>query len=59
MAQVSELLDRFVDLFNAGRYEEFERDFAPKGYGEEIGTGRRFTPQEGSVQLASLEGSVP
>jgi steroid delta-isomerase-like uncharacterized protein len=28
MAQVSELLDRLVDLFNAGRYEEAEGDYA-------------------------------
>src|SRR4030095_9028516 len=46
MAQVSELLDRFVDLFNAGRYEEAEKDFATTGYSEEVGTGRRLTVQE-------------
>jgi steroid delta-isomerase-like uncharacterized protein len=59
MAQVSELLDRFVDSFNAGRYEELERDFAPKGYGEEIGTGRRFTPQEGSVNARAWKEAFP
>ena len=59
MAQVSELLDRFVDLFNAGRYEEFERDYAPKGYGEEIGTGRRFTPQEGTASSRAWKEAFP
>jgi steroid delta-isomerase-like uncharacterized protein len=46
MASVSELLDRFVELFNEGRFEEGVADFAPDGVVEEIGTGRRFTPQE-------------
>ena len=49
MASVSELLDRFVDLFNAGRHQEAESDFASNGFGEEVGTGRRFTPQEGTA----------
>jgi steroid delta-isomerase-like uncharacterized protein len=46
MATTSELLDRFVELFNADRIEEGEADFAASGYAEEIGTNRRLTPKE-------------
>jgi len=46
MANVSELLDHFVQLFNTSRFEEAEQDFAPGSWAEEIGTGRRFTPKE-------------
>lgn len=59
MAQVSELLDRFVDLFNAGRYEEAEGDYAPDGYDEEIGTGRRFTPKEGAANARAWKEAFP
>ncbi len=45
MASVSELLDRFVGQFNEGRFEEALEDMAPDGVFEEIGTGRRSTPQ--------------
>jgi len=41
MATTSELLDRFVTLFNEGRFEEGERDYAPNGFEEEIGTSGR------------------
>jgi steroid delta-isomerase-like uncharacterized protein len=44
MPTTSQLLDRFVDLFNDNRIEETERDYAPGGYVEEIGTNRRETP---------------
>jgi len=57
--QVSELLDRFVDLFNAGRYEEAEADFGPKGYGEEVGTGRRLTPREGTANARAWKEAFP
>jgi steroid delta-isomerase-like uncharacterized protein len=59
MAQVSELLDRFVDLFNAGRYEEGERDYAPNGYQEEVGTGRRLTPKEGAANARAWKEAFP
>ena len=59
MPSTSELLDRFVDLFNSNRDEEAEQDFAPNGYGEEVGTNRRFTPQESHRQRACLERGVP
>ena len=59
MASVNELLDRFVQLFNASRFEEAEQDFAPEGYSEEIGTGRRFTPQEGSANARAWKQAFP
>ena len=59
MAQVSELLDRFVDLFNAGRYEEAEADFAPGGYSEEIGTGRRLTIKEATANARAWKEAFP
>jgi steroid delta-isomerase-like uncharacterized protein len=59
MPTISEMLDRFVDLFNANRYEEAEQDFAPNGYGEEIGTNRRFTPQEGTANARAWRQAFP
>ena len=59
MASVSELLDHFVQLFNAGRFEEAEHDFAPGGYSEEIGTGRRFTPQEWTANSRAWKQAFP
>ena len=59
MATTSELLDRFVDLFNSDRFEEAERDFAPNGYGEEVGMGRRFTPQEGTANARAWRQAFP
>lgn len=59
MAQVSELLDRFVDLFNAGRDEEAEADFATGGYSEEVGTGRRFNPKEGTANARAWRAAFP
>lgn len=59
MAQVSELLDRFVELFNAGRFEEGEADYAPDGYGEEVGTGRRLTAKETSANARAWKEAFP
>ena len=59
MASVSELLDRSVELFNASRIEEGEQDFATGGYEEEIGTGRRFTPQEASANARAWKQAFP
>ncbi len=59
MANVSELLDRFVDLFNTDRFEEAEKDFAPSGYSEEVGTGRRLTPQEGTANARAWKQAFP
>jgi steroid delta-isomerase-like uncharacterized protein len=59
MAQVSELLDRFIELFNAGRYEEAEADFAPGAYSEEIGTGRRMTVKEATANARAWKDAFP
>ena len=59
MASTNELLDRFVELFNADRFEEGEQDYAPEGYGEEIGTNRRFTPQEGTANARAWREAFP
>jgi len=59
MAQVSELLDRFVELFNSGRYEEAEADFAPGGYSEEVGTGRRLTIKEATANARAWKEAFP
>jgi steroid delta-isomerase-like uncharacterized protein len=59
MAQVSELLDRFVDLFNAGRYEDAEADFAINGFTEEVGTGRRATPKEATANARAWKEAFP
>jgi steroid delta-isomerase-like uncharacterized protein len=59
MAQVSELLDRFVDLFNRGRYEEAETDFASNGYSEEVGTGRRLTVKEATANARAWKEAFP
>jgi steroid delta-isomerase-like uncharacterized protein len=59
MASTSELLDRFVNLFNEGKFEEGERDYAPDGYGEEIGTNRRFTPKEVTGNAREWKAAFP
>src|ERR1700686_5424893 len=59
MASTSELLDRFADLFNSNRSEEAEQDSAPNGYGEEIGTNRRFTPQEATANARAWKEAFP
>jgi steroid delta-isomerase-like uncharacterized protein len=59
MATVNELLDRFVELFNAERYEEAERDYAPNGYAEEIGTNRRLTPKEATANARQWKQAFP
>ena len=59
MANTSELLDRFVDLFNTDQFEEAEKDFAPGGYSEEVGTGRRLTPKEGTANARAWKQAFP
>ena len=59
MATTSELLDRFVNLFNEGRLEEGERDYAPNGYVEEIGTNRRLTVQESTANAREWKAAFP
>lgn len=59
MASVSELLDRFVGQFNEGRFEEALEDMAPDGVFEEIGTGRRFTPQQSVEDSRAWKAAFP
>ena len=59
MATTSELLDRFVELFNTDRFEDAEKDFAATGYSEEIGTNRRLTPKEGTVNSRAWKEAFP
>jgi steroid delta-isomerase-like uncharacterized protein len=59
MASTSELLDRFVELFNAGRFEEGEQDYAAGGYLEEIGTNRRLSAQESTASARAWKDAFP
>jgi len=59
MAQVNELLDRFVDLFNRGKYEEAETDFTANGYSEEVGTGRRLSVKEATANARAWKEAFP
>ena len=59
MASVSELLDKFVDDFNQGRFEAALGDMAPDGVFEEIGTGRRLTPQEAVENNRAWKAAFP
>jgi steroid delta-isomerase-like uncharacterized protein len=59
MASVSELLDRFVVQFNEDRFEEALEDYAPDGVQEEIGTGRRFTAQQGVENARAWKAAFP
>ena len=60
MANVSELLDRFVQLFNTDKFEDAEKDFASGGYTEEVGTaGGRLTPQESTANARAWRGAFP
>ena len=59
MAQINELLDRFVDLFNRGRYEEAETDFTANAYSEEVGTGRRLSVKEATANARAWKEAFP
>jgi steroid delta-isomerase-like uncharacterized protein len=59
MPTTSQLLDRFVDLFNDNRIEETEREYAPGGYAEEIGTNKRYTPAEGVESARAWRTAFP
>jgi len=59
MANVSELLDRFVDLFNTNQFEEAEKDLAAGAISEEVGTGRRLTPQESTASARAWKQAFP
>jgi steroid delta-isomerase-like uncharacterized protein len=59
MPNTSELLDRFVDLFNDNRIEEQEQDYASSALLEEIGTNRRFTPKESTQSSREWKQAFP
>jgi steroid delta-isomerase-like uncharacterized protein len=59
MASTSELLERFVELFNARRFDEGEQDYAAGGYLEEIGTNRRLTAQESTASAHAWQEAFP
>ena len=59
MASVNDFLDRFVQLFNTDRFEEAERDYASGAYVEEVGTGRRLTPQEATASARAWKQAFP
>ena len=59
MASTSELLDRFVELFNSRRFDEGEKEYAPSGYLEEIGTNRRLSPQESTASGRAWQEAFP
>lgn len=59
MATTSELLDRFVDLFNADQFEASERDYAAGAVAEEIGTNRRLTPSEATQNARAWRAAFP
>src|SRR5436190_7688161 len=59
MATTKDLLDRFVELFNAERYEEGEQDYAPGAVAEEIGTNRRQTPAEATQSAREWKQAFP
>ena len=59
MATTSELLDRFVSMFNESRFEEAEQDLAPGGFAEEIGTNRRFTAPEATANSRAWKEAFP
>lgn len=59
MATTSELLDRFVELFNAGRFDEGEQDYAADAQIEEVGTDRRLTPQEATENARAWKAAFP
>jgi len=59
MANVSTLLDRFVELFNNNQFEEAEQDLAVGASIEEVGTGRRFTPTESTANARAWKGAFP
>lgn len=59
MATTSELLDRFVVLFNDNRLDEVEQDYAAGAYAEEVGTNRRLTPQESVANARAWRSAFP
>jgi len=59
MATASELLDLWVDTFNAGKPEAFQAHVVPNGVAEEVGTGRRMNVQEATTNAQAWKGAFP
>ena len=59
MANTSERLDRFVELFNNNRFDEIVGEYSPSAVVEEIGTNRRTTPQESVEDARAWRDAFP
>lgn len=59
MASASELLDQFVSTFNDSDWEAGERLAVPGSVQEEIGTGRRLSPQEATQNAKAWKVAFP
>lgn len=59
MPSTSELLDRFVNLFNENRLEEAEQDYTPDAVAEEVGTGRRMSRAESTAGAREWRAAFP
>jgi steroid delta-isomerase-like uncharacterized protein len=55
----SELLDQFVSTFNDSDWEAGERLVVPGSVSEEVGTGRTFTPQQGTENAKAWKAAFP
>lgn len=59
MKTTSELLDRFVELFNDDRFDEIPGDYSPGAIAEEIGTHRRVSPEESAEDARAWRKAFP
>ena len=48
-----------MDLFNTSQFDEAERDLAAGAVIEEVGTGRRLTPQESTANARAWRQAFP
>lgn len=59
MTNAGELLDKWVSTFNESKWDEGEQLWADNGVGEEIGTGRTFSPKEGTQNAKDWRAAFP
>jgi steroid delta-isomerase-like uncharacterized protein len=59
MKTTSELLERFVELFNDDRFDEMPDDYASDAIAEEIGTHRRVSPEESAEDARAWREAFP
>ena len=59
MKTTSELLDRFVELFNEDRFDEIAGEYASNAIAEEIGTHRRVGPEESAEDSRAWRAAFP